>query len=84
RPMHNHRTDYLVSLGMCLEQACKGSVYLPVEGDKDGVMGLKHTLVEVPQFMKDEQARALKRLEQWERIEAEMRERRAQAKEAKQ
>lgn len=80
RPTHNHRVDYLIRLGGFLDEACKGAVYLPVEGDTEGVMGNKHTLVEVPQYMKDEQARAHARLQQWERIDEEVKARRQEAK----
>jgi hypothetical protein len=55
-PIHEHRHDYYIRLGMMFEQACEGAVYVP---DGETQNGMKHTLVTVPQLLKDERLRQL-------------------------
>lgn len=68
-PYHNHKHDYFQALGHFMDSACEGFVYLPEGEQKDGIRTLKHTRVEVPQYMMNERDRQRELLATWDRIE---------------
>lgn len=61
-PEYDWRKDYFETLGHFVDDACDGFVYLPVEGDAS--KGMKHTAVEVPEYLREERERGLSRLKQ--------------------